>query len=132
MKTALDSSVLLILLRREVGWEAWKEKLSRTATEGPLLMCPVVFSECSTGFSSLEQARQQFESLQIRYDPISPESAWLAGQIFLRYKKHHGARDHLLPDFLVAAHASIQADRLAAVDRGYLRSYFPKLKVLLA
>ncbi len=83
MKTALDSSVLLILLRREEGWESWREGLSQAAAEGPMLMCPVVFAECSAGFASIEQARRQFESLQISYDDIAPESAWLAGQMFL-------------------------------------------------
>ena len=131
MTTALDSSVLLILLRREEGWESWREGLSRAAAEGPMLICPVVFAECSAGFASIEQAGRQFESLQISYDDIAPESAWLAGQTFLKYRKHKGTRDHLIPDFLIAAHASVQADRLAAVDRGYLRSYFPRLKLLV-
>ncbi|MGK0188260.1 MAG: hypothetical protein ACI9R3_004052 [Verrucomicrobiales bacterium] len=33
--------------------------------------------------------------------------------------------EHLVPDFIIAAHAQIQADRLAAIDRGYLREGFP-------
>ncbi len=123
--------MLLILLRWEVGWEKWRESLSQAAAEGPLLMCAVVFAECSSGFSSAKQARQQFESLQISYDAISPDSAWLAGQTFLKYRKLKGTRDHLLPGFVIAAHAMVQANRLAAVDRGYLRSYFPKLKLLV-
>jgi predicted nucleic acid-binding protein len=35
-----------------------------------------------------------------------------------------------VPDFFIAAHAQIQCDRLAAIDRGYLRRYFPRLKIL--
>jgi hypothetical protein len=41
-----------------------------------------------------------------------------------------GARVHLIPDFLIAAHASTQANRLAAIDRGYLRRYFEDLELI--
>ena len=130
MRTAFDSSVILLLQKREAGWEAWRDVLTRAATEGPLLLCPIVFSECSIGFPSAEVARQQFESIQLHYDPIAPEAAYLAGQTFLRYRQEGGPRQHLIPDFLIAAHASVQADRFAAIDRGYLRRYFPSLALL--
>lgn len=130
MKTAVDSSVLICILRRQAGWQLWRDTLNRAAEEGVLLLCPVVFAECSVGFAHVEVARAQFDSLCIAYDSFSPESAYLAGQVFLRYRREGGPREHLIPDFLIAAHASIQADRLAAMDRGYLRTYFPALKVL--
>jgi predicted nucleic acid-binding protein len=132
MRTAVDSSVLLCILRRQPGWQHWRASLSRATEEGVLLVCPVVFAECSIGFTTAEQARSKFDSLGVVYDAISPESAYLAGQIFLRYRHEGGPRQYLIPDFLVAAHASLQADRLAALDRGYLRTYFPTLPLLRA
>jgi hypothetical protein len=48
----------------------------------------------------------------------------------LRYRRNGGPRLNLIPDFLIAAHASVQADRLAALDRGYIRTYFPSLALL--
>jgi len=130
MITALDSSVLILIQRRQMGWEAWREAITRATFEGPLIVNSVVFAECSIGFSSAAAALRDLESIQIRYDPISHEAAYLAGQTFFRYRKEGGPRQHLIPDFLVAAHASLQADRLAAIDRGYLRRYFPKLRLL--
>lgn len=130
MRTAVDSSVLLCILRRQSGWERWRSALSRAAEEGILLVCPVVFAECSVGFANAEEARAKFDSLGIAYDAFSPESAYLAGQVFLRYRREGGPRRFLIPDFLIAAHASTQADRLAALDRGYLRAYFPALALL--
>jgi hypothetical protein len=49
----------------------------------------------------------------------------------MRYRREGGPRQHLIPDFLIAAHAQVQCNRLAAIDRGYLRRYFPKLKLLI-
>lgn len=130
MRTALDSSVLLLVLRRQPVWKDWRDRLSAAAAEGPLLICPVVFAECAAGFASAEQAREQFASLGISYDAISSEAAYLAGKTFLEYRRAGGPREQLIPDFLIAAHASLQAERLAAIDRGYLRRYFGSLELL--
>ncbi|MGH8020919.1 MAG: hypothetical protein ACREIA_22075 [Opitutaceae bacterium] len=46
------------------------------------------------------------------------------------YRREGGPREHLVPDFLVGAHAALQAGALAAADRGYLRRYFDGLKLL--
>lgn len=130
MRTAVDSSVLLSILRRQTGWEAWRATLTRAAEEGSLTLCPVVFAECSIGFPSADEALVKLDSLCMGYDPILPATAYLAGQTFLRYRREGGPRQHLIPDFLIAAHAIVQADRLAAIDRGYLRTYFPELPLL--
>ena len=130
MRTAVDSSVLLCILRRQPGWEQWRGTLNRAAGEGVLLLCPVVFAECSVGFANAGEARAQFDSLCIVYDSLTPECAYLAGQMFLRYRREGGPRRQLISDFLIAAHASTQADRIAAIDRGYLRAYFPALPLL--
>jgi len=130
MRTAVDSSVLIQLYRRQDGWEAWRDRLAVAASEGELIISPVAFAEFSIAYPSLESARADLERIHIHYEPIEPASAFLAGQVFLRYRRKGGPRQHLIPDFLIAAHASVQADRLAALDRGYFRVYFPTLTLV--
>ena len=130
MRTAIDSSVIILLQRRQPGWEQWRKALDQAASEGTLLVCSVVFAECSPGFKSLDDALNAFSSVHINYDPLSPETAYLAGQTYVRYRREGGPRQQIIPDFLIAAHAEVQAEQLAAVDRGYLRRYFPRLRLL--
>ena len=130
MRTALDSSVLIQLYRKQPGWEVWRELLAKAATEGELIISPVAFAEYSTAYPTVASVQADLARIQVIYEPIKPEAAYLAGQMFLRYRREGGPRQHLIPDFLIAAHASTQADRLAAIDRGYLRAYFPDLEIM--
>jgi predicted nucleic acid-binding protein len=130
MITALDSSVLWAIVKQESGHEEWVQALIRAASEGPMVISPVAFAELSPSTSSAESLLGFLGQLAIQYDPISPDAAYLAGQTFRRYREAGGPRQHLVPDFLIAAHARIQANRLAAIDRGYLRKWFPELQLL--
>ncbi len=130
MNTAVDSSVLLTLLKEEPGWEDWSACLRRAAGEGRLLVCSVVFAEISGGFAYAEESLELLAAMGMDYDGIDPRSAHLAGSAFRLYRREGGPREHLIPDFLIAAHAQVQAGRLAAIDRGYLRRYFGDLPIL--
>jgi predicted nucleic acid-binding protein len=132
MITALDSSVLWSIIRRESTAKLWLETLIASAAEGPLIISPIAFAELSPSTPDAPQLVEFLARLSISYEPISTASAHLAGSIFKQYRQAGGPRQHLVPDFLIAAHALCQADRLASTDRGYLRKWFPDLVVLTA
>ena len=61
---------------------------------------------------------------------IEAASSFLASRTWLSYLKAGGKRSWVLPDFLVAAYASLQAHRLLTRDRGFFKAHFPKLKIV--
>ncbi|MEI6376776.1 MAG: type II toxin-antitoxin system VapC family toxin [bacterium] len=130
MKTAIDSSVLWCIQKEEPGHEQWQRALEIAASEGQLCICPVTFAEISPGRSNADEVMRAISLLAISYEEIIPEAAHLAGSIFLNYRRQGGPRAQMIPDFLIAAHAEVQCTHLASIDRGYLRRYFPKLKLL--
>jgi predicted nucleic acid-binding protein len=130
MRTAIDSSALWSIFKGEADARLWVDLLVSARRESELVVCDIVFAEIAPLFPDLRELDARLTTLGIEFDPINSESAFLAGQIFREYREKGGPRTHLIPDFLVAAHALNQADRLAAPDRGYLRRYFPSLKVL--
>lgn len=130
MRIALDTSVLLTIFNREPGAEEWMEALVSARRQGQLVLCEVVYAEISPAFETRSELDGVLAVLGARLDPLGADAAWLAGQTFRRYRKAGRPRRHLIPDFLIAAHAQARAHRLAARDRGYLRSYFPDLVLL--
>ncbi len=130
MKTAIDTSALLAIFKAEATAEAWLNVLIDARRAGRLVICDVVYAELTPLFDSANALQATLNRLGIVYEPVTEAAAWRAGDTFRAYRKAGGPREHLIPDFLVGAHALVQADRLAAVDRGYLRKYFSKLKLL--
>jgi predicted nucleic acid-binding protein len=128
--TAVDTAVLIAIDQGESGAAAWVECLADARAEGALVICDVVAAE----FYAVVMDDREFDSvladLGISHSPVSPAAARLAGRIFRRYRDAGGPRTHLVPDFLIAAHAAADCDRLASPDRGYLRRYFPELPLL--
>ena len=130
MKTTIDSSVLWCIQKQEPGYEGWQSLLEKAAMEGNLCICPVTFAEISLGRANAEEVLKGLSFLAISFEEITPEAAYLAGSIFLNYRREGGPRTQMIPDFLIAAHAEVQCTHLAAIDRGYIRRYFPRLQIL--
>lgn len=129
MILAVDSSVLLAIFKGESTAEAWVDLLVKKGRKGRLVVCEVVVAEVAALFPESGVFGEALENLGVAFSPTEQATAEHAGRLFRRYRREGGPREHLIPDFLIGAHAELQADALAAVDRGYLRRYFDGLRV---
>ena len=127
---AVDTSALLAIFKGEPKGEAWLECLQSAAETAALLVSSVVLAEVRTFFGSDDACRKALRSIDMKHSPFTEEASLLAGRIYHVYRNEGGPRQTILPDFLVAAHAATQADSLATEDRGYLRTYFPTIRLL--
>jgi predicted nucleic acid-binding protein len=127
---AVDSSALLAIFKGEPKGELWLDCLQSAAEAGSLLVSSVVYAEVRSFFPTDKACQEALFDLDLRHSALNEEAANLAGRIFRDYRDQGGPRTTILPDFLVAAHASMQAEALATDDRGYLRRYFPNIRIL--
>jgi hypothetical protein len=129
--TAVDTSVLLDVVLDDVRFrDASLAALRRARGDGSLVVCPVVRAEIRASLRTPDSVGRLLEDAGILFDPFDAACADLAGDLWRRYRSGGGRREHLIPDFLVGAHAAVRANRLLARDRGFFRRYFDKLALV--
>lgn len=131
MVTAVDANIVLdTLVGNEAELSAAHAALDRAQREGSILISAVSYAEVAQRFRLKAKADDFFALLGCKVDPLDEETAFLAGQFAREYRLRGGTRTRILPDFLIAAHAQLRADRLLTRDKRFFKESFPKIKAV--
>jgi predicted nucleic acid-binding protein len=137
LRTAIDTNVISAIWSGAPTAAKAAEQMSSASAEGALLISPFVFAELLAYPGATESHLRRFlADTGIVFDARIEERVWVeAGLRFARYAQRRressgtGPR-RLLADFLIGAHALVQADRLLTFDAERYRQDFGELRLL--
>jgi predicted nucleic acid-binding protein len=131
MITGIDTNVLLdVLVPNEEFYNASVRAVENAASDGSLVVCDLVYAELCIYFDTQRECDSFLGDTEIRVEPLNREAHFLASRTWRTYRKQGGQRNRILPDFLIGAHAQVQATRLLSRDRGFYRKLFPSLNLI--
>lgn len=129
--TLIDTNVILDVLTNDPNWVAWSGRaLEEAIDRGPVLINPIVYAEVSIGFDRIEELEEALPASHFRREPLPWAAGFLAGKAHVRYRRSGGAKNSVLPDFYIGAHAAVAGHRLLTRDRGRFATYFPSVQIL--
>jgi predicted nucleic acid-binding protein len=127
----VDSNVILDVFTEDPNWSDWSSAALAEATEtARLVINPIVYAEVSIHFQRIEDLDVALPRDRFIRESIPFEAAFLAGKVFLNYRRRGGPRPSPLPDFFIGAHAAVSGHRLLTRDPARFRTHFPKVGLI--
>ncbi len=155
MITAIDSNILFdVLLPGESHSATSTAALSLAMARGSLVISEAVVAELYPVLGDQGNLADFLMRTGIRLEPSNLQTLGSAGSAWYQYTRSRPtgqlchscgtnqvvscatctapivSRQHILSDFLIGAHASVQADCLLTRDRGYFATYYPALTLI--
>jgi predicted nucleic acid-binding protein len=136
MKTALDTNILSNIWSAQPMEAVVRAALNRLKRDGSFVICPVVYAEALAHPNYSEEGVHHFFKVAgITVDFPLSDSVWIEagrryGQYAIRRRRSQPEPPRrILADFLVGAHALLQADQLITLDVKFYRTNYPELRL---
>lgn len=127
----VDTNVLVDVLEDDPEWADWSiAQLRAQAKIHRLAINPIIYSELSLTFSTVEALDKAIDGLGLTLIEIPRPALFLAGKAFVRYRRKGGSKSNVLADFFIGAHAAVAGYPLLTRDTRRYSSYFSDVKLL--
>ena len=127
----VDTNVLVDVLEDDPEWVDWSMgQLRAQAKIHRLAINPIIYSELSLMFSTVEALDQTIAELGLTIVEIPRPALFLAGKAFIRYRRRGGNKNNVLADFYIGAHAAVSRYPLLTRDARRYTSYFSDVKLI--
>ena len=127
----VDSNIILDVFLDDPNWAEWSEsELEKFSSTTKLFINPVVYSEVSIGFKTIEELELALNHAGFQILEIPKEALFLAGKAFLKNRKNRGTKRSPLPDFYIGAQAAILKMDLMTRDPSRYRTHFPTVQLI--
>jgi hypothetical protein len=127
----IDTNVLLDVALADPVWSEWSQhQLNSLGLRDRLAINAVVYAELSVAYATIEGLDAMLAATRLAVAEIPRPALYLAGRVFLAYRREGGSRTGVLPDFFIGAHAAVTGAHLVTRDAAPYRRYFPTVAVI--
>ena len=127
----VDTNVLLDVFENDAKWAPWsQDQLDAAAATDTIAINSIIYSELSMAFARIEELDTVLEEAALNIEIIPKEALFLAGKVFLTYRKSQGTKRNVLPDFFIGAHAAVMRWPILTRDVGRYRTHFPSVELI--
>lgn len=128
----VDTNVLVDILEDDPEWADWSIGQLRAQSKiHRLAINPVIYSELSLTFSTVEALDRAVDELGLVVIEIPRPALFLAGKAFVRYRRQGGRKENVLADFFIGAHAAVSRYPLLTRDTRRYSTYFSGVKLIV-
>lgn len=124
----VDSNIIIDIVQRDPKWLEWSRDV--LIEHSAAKVNPIIYAEICYQKTSVEEADQILQTLELDFEDLPREALYLASQAYRLYRELGGTKTAPLPDFFIGAHAAAKNVPIITRDVSRYQTYFPTVKLI--